>query len=268
MQASGILRPFPFTRSVCTSSVEIALSLYSTLNLQPLSTSHTNIKANLLFLRAKTMVSTPLPPPTTGSGVLYNYPTTTSLPSLRAAPIAHFASLPNDGIGNDSLKSKFTSNNNDNDATQDDEEAPTETNDRENKPRRPSDTTNNNGPPTQPPGQRPAILWRPIPAASSPTNDNDESPTTTNSGESVPWAPQIGTTTEPPSKRPSNAPTKVSRYYSLIEIYHSCRHSSFPLYFLCLCICIVFFSQKPSYSPTKVSLNTIFTETGHTCCIP
>ena len=106
----------------------------------------------------------------------------------------------------------FGTNNNDNDATQDDEDAPTETNDRENKPRRPSDTTNNNGPPTQPPGQRPAILWRPIPAASSPTNDNEEeSPTITNSGGSVPWAPQIGTTTEPPSKRPSNAPTKVSR---------------------------------------------------------
>lgn len=135
----------------------------------------------------------------------------------------------------------FGTNNNDNDATQDDEEAPTETNDRENKPRRPSDTTNNNGPPTQPPGQRPAILWRPIPAASSPTNDNDESPTITNSGGSVPWAPQIGTTTEPPSKRPSNAPTKVSRYYSLIEIYHSCRHSSFPpllLIIIKFCVCV------------------------------
>ena len=47
--------------------------------------------------------TTKLPPSNIGTGALYTptIPTT----SLRAAPIAHFASTPNDGIGNDGLKS-------------------------------------------------------------------------------------------------------------------------------------------------------------------
>lgn len=60
--------------------------------------------------------TTKLPPSNIGTGALYttarySAPTgrvyTQSIPttSLRAAPIAHFASTPNDGIGNDGLKS-------------------------------------------------------------------------------------------------------------------------------------------------------------------
>lgn len=65
--------------------------------------------------------TTKLPPSNIGTGALYttarySAPTgrvyTQSIPttSLRAAPIAHFASTPNDGIGNDGLKSTLNFN--------------------------------------------------------------------------------------------------------------------------------------------------------------
>ena len=53
--------------------------------------------------------TTKLPPSNIGTGALYTPPTPTqsTTTSLRAAPIAHFASTPNDGIGNDGLKSSL-----------------------------------------------------------------------------------------------------------------------------------------------------------------
>lgn len=64
-------------------------------------------------------MTTPLPPSTMGSGALYSYTTASTtannnnrllpLPSLRASPIAHFSSIPNDGIGNDKLKPTINS---------------------------------------------------------------------------------------------------------------------------------------------------------------
>eukprot|EP00581_Thalassiosira_minuscula_P015064 CAMPEP_0183735108 /NCGR_PEP_ID=MMETSP0737-20130205/45717_1 /TAXON_ID=385413 /ORGANISM="Thalassiosira miniscula, Strain CCMP1093" /LENGTH=99 /DNA_ID=CAMNT_0025968765 /DNA_START=194 /DNA_END=489 /DNA_ORIENTATION=- len=53
-------------------------------------------------------MATPLPPPSAGTiGALYA-PPPASGPAVmpRASPIAHFASLPNDGIGNDESKKK------------------------------------------------------------------------------------------------------------------------------------------------------------------
>ena len=52
-------------------------------------------------------MSTPLPSSTIGSGAIYSPAGSSSVPQQpRAAPIAHFASLPNDGIGNEVLSKK------------------------------------------------------------------------------------------------------------------------------------------------------------------
>ncbi|KAL9189486.1 hypothetical protein ACHAXT_009161 [Thalassiosira profunda] len=53
-------------------------------------------------------MATPLPPPTVGSGALYApsaalTASSTPPPQPKFAPVAHFASLPNDGVGNDSI---------------------------------------------------------------------------------------------------------------------------------------------------------------------
>jgi len=52
--------------------------------------------------------TTKLPPSSIGSGALYNSTATTTT-SLRTAPIAHFSSTPNDGIGNESAKKSLSS---------------------------------------------------------------------------------------------------------------------------------------------------------------
>ena len=52
-------------------------------------------------------MSTPLPSSTIGSGAIYSPSGASCAPQQpRAAPVAHFASLPNDGIGNDILAKK------------------------------------------------------------------------------------------------------------------------------------------------------------------
>eukprot|EP00986_Skeletonema_menzelii_P001754 scaffold484_cov148-Skeletonema_menzelii.AAC.8 len=52
-------------------------------------------------------MSTPLPSATIGSGAIYSPSGSSSVPQQpRAAPVAHFASLPNDGIGNEVLSKK------------------------------------------------------------------------------------------------------------------------------------------------------------------
>ena len=52
-------------------------------------------------------MSTPLPPSTVGAGSIFSpSESSSSLQQPRAAPLAHFASLPNDGIGNDFLANK------------------------------------------------------------------------------------------------------------------------------------------------------------------
>ena len=54
--------------------------------------------------------TTKLPPSSIGSGALYNSTSSnTTTTSLRTAPIAHFSSTPNDGIGNESAKKSLSS---------------------------------------------------------------------------------------------------------------------------------------------------------------
>ena len=53
--------------------------------------------------------TTKLPPSSIGSGALYNSSTSSTTTSLRTAPIAHFSSTPNDGIGNESAKKSLSS---------------------------------------------------------------------------------------------------------------------------------------------------------------
>jgi hypothetical protein len=53
-------------------------------------------------------MTSPLPPSSMGTGVFYDYSASSAaarpLHSLRAAPITHFSSVPNDGIGNEKIK--------------------------------------------------------------------------------------------------------------------------------------------------------------------
>lgn len=63
--------------------------------------------------------STPLPPPSTGAGATYTPSLALSskkAPQPRTSAVAHFSSLPNDGIGNDSLLTRKNGNNS-NDST-------------------------------------------------------------------------------------------------------------------------------------------------------
>jgi len=53
--------------------------------------------------------TTKLPPSSIGSGALYNHNSSSTTTSLRTAPIAHFSSTPNDGIGNESAKKSLSS---------------------------------------------------------------------------------------------------------------------------------------------------------------
>jgi len=52
--------------------------------------------------------TTKLPPSSIGSGALYNHNSSSTTTSLRTAPIAHFSSTPNDGIGNESAKKSLS----------------------------------------------------------------------------------------------------------------------------------------------------------------